>query len=106
MRCSRLNRYLSSSIGTDVKTDLHLLLARLRYILMENWERSLKSRCNRRVQCQMPASKGEPAGICTEQWVKKLIGFSRDQENGARSFEISAEDKKRKMSKYERILQA
>lgn len=51
-------------------------------------------------------SKGEAAGICTEQWVKKLIGFSRDQENGARSFEISSEDKKRKMSEYERILQA
>lgn len=54
----------------------------------------------------MHVSKGEAAGICTEQWVKKLIGFSRDQENGARSFEISSEDKKRKMSEYERILQA
>lgn len=50
--------------------------------------------------------KGEPAGIYTDQWVKKLIGFSRDQENGARSFEISTEDKKGKMSKCERILQA
>ena len=54
----------------------------------------------------MCVSKEEPAGICTEHWVKKLIGFSRDQENGARSFEISTKDKKGKMSKYERILQA
>lgn len=73
---------------------------------MENWERGSKSRRNQRVQCHMHVSKGEAAGICTEQWVKKLIGFSRDQENGARSFEISSEDKKRKMSEYERILQA
>lgn len=54
----------------------------------------------------MHVAKGEAAGICTEQWVKKLIGFSRGQENGTRSFEISSEDKKREMSEYERILQA
>lgn len=104
MRCSRLNRYLSSSIGTDTKTDLHFLLARLRYILMDKWERSLKSSCSQRIQCHMCVSKGGPAGICAEQRVKKLTGFSRDQENDARSFEISTEDKKGKMSKYERIL--
>lgn len=73
---------------------------------MDNWERGTKSRCNQRVQCGMHVSKGEAAGICTEQWVIKLLGFSRDQENGARSFEIISEDKKRKMSEYERILQA
>lgn len=50
-------------------------------------------------------SKGEPAGIVTEQRVKKPIGFCRDQENGARSFEISTEDEKGKMSKYERMPQ-
>lgn len=73
---------------------------------MDSWERGSKSRGNQRVQCPMHVSKGEAAGICTEQWVKKLIAFSRDQENGARSFEISSEDKERKMSEYERILQA
>lgn len=54
----------------------------------------------------MCVSEGKRAGICTEQWVKKLINFSSDQENGARSFEISTEAKKGKMSKYERIQQA
>jgi len=54
----------------------------------------------------MHVSEGGLAGIGTEQWVKKLDGFSRDQENGAMSFEISTEDKKGKMSKYEITPQA
>lgn len=40
----------SNSTGTDIKTDLHFLSARLRYVLMENCERRLKPSCSQRVQ--------------------------------------------------------